>query len=75
MIRKGRLVELHHNFLQVGDIISIEYGMTIPVDGLVIVGTQLQANESAMTGESDELRKDTLEVCAQRREEKIKEGV
>jgi P-type Ca2+ transporter type 2B len=28
-----------------------------------------------MTGESDELRKDILEVCAQRREEKIKEGI
>ena len=44
--------------------------MSIPVDGLILSATQITANESAMTGESDELKKDILEYCNLRREEK-----
>lgn len=37
--------------------------MNIPVDGIIIRSSGVQANESAMTGESDELKKDSLENC------------
>jgi magnesium-transporting ATPase (P-type) len=47
----------------VGEIIKIVGGMDVPVDGIVVKATGVMANESAMTGESDELAKDTIDVC------------
>lgn len=44
--------------------------MNIPVDGIIIRSSGVQCNESAMTGESDELKKDSLENCKLRQEEK-----
>lgn len=38
----------------------IENGMNIPVDGLVIIGTGVTSDESAMTGESDHLHKESM---------------
>jgi magnesium-transporting ATPase (P-type) len=37
--------------------------MNVPVDGVIIHASGVQANESAMTGESDELKKESLENC------------
>lgn len=37
--------------------------MNIPVDGIIIHGSGVSVNESAMTGESDELKKESLENC------------
>lgn len=65
---------VHHNHLHVGDIINMEYGMAIPVDGLVIAATQLSVDEAAMTGESDEMKKEILKVCLNRLQEKQAEG-
>ena len=47
----------------------LKYGAMIPVDGLVIACNQLTTNEAAMTGESDERRKDLIENCIARRNE------
>ena len=58
------------NVLHVGDVIQLKYGMVIPVDGLVITCNQLTTNEAAMTGESDERRKETIDTCLERRAEK-----
>ena len=44
--------------------------MNIPVDGVIYRSSGVSCNESAMTGESDELKKDTLENCKHRQEEK-----
>lgn len=54
---------LHHNKLFTGDVIKIEYGMAIPVDGVVLKATQLSLDEAAMTGESDEMKKDLFPNC------------
>jgi len=62
--------KIHINFLHVGDIVHLNYGLVIPVDGLVINSSQLQTNEAAMTGESDERRKEPLNVCLERRNER-----
>lgn len=43
--------------LQVGDIFKIEQGMRIPADALLISGTDISCDESAMTGEPDHLEK------------------
>lgn len=70
ILRDSVLVEKHHNYLQVGDVINIEYGMANPVDGVLITATQLAVDEAAMTGESDEMKKEILKVCLQRLAEK-----
>jgi magnesium-transporting ATPase (P-type) len=61
--------EIHHNNLQVGDVILVELGMKIPVDGICLEANELKCDESAMTGESDHLKKDTVEVCLKKIEE------
>ena len=48
--------------------------MANPVDGIIYQATQLAADESAMTGESDEMKKETLFFCKQRRDEKNAEN-
>ena len=44
--------------------------MNVPVDGIALECMGVTCNESAMTGESDELKKDSLENCLLRKEEK-----
>ncbi|MDR3548433.1 MAG: HAD-IC family P-type ATPase [Candidatus Pacebacteria bacterium] len=57
------MIELHNNDLVVGDVIRIEPGKTVPVDGLLIEGKDVTTDESAMTGESHELKKCSLKEC------------
>ena len=68
-VRNGVIETLHHNDLHVGDVIMVEYGMSIPVDGFVFQAVQLTTDESAMTGESVELKKDILARCIERKNE------
>ena len=44
--------------------------MNVPVDGLIVKASGIMSNESAMTGESDELKKEALEACLARHQEK-----
>ncbi len=44
--------------------------MNIPVDGILIHGSGVSASEAAMTGESDWLRKEPLDLCIAKMEEK-----
>lgn len=74
VLRRGEEEVLHHNFLHVGDIINVEYGMAVPVDGLVIKASQLSVDEAAMTGESDEMKKEIQDVCVARQRDKAGEG-
>lgn len=72
-LRNGKEELVHYDNICVGEIIKVKAGMNIPVDGIVIKASGITANESAMTGESDELKKDTVEGCKHRREEKEQE--
>lgn len=76
MRRNGKpVLNQHHNEINVGDIIRLKYGMQIPVDGILIAkDSNMTADESAMTGESDELNKDTLKVCLERIKEVDAQG-
>ena len=62
-MRNGQETTVHYNDIKVGDVIAIKAGMNIPVDGVVLNGAGISVTEAAMTGESDELKKDTLEGC------------
>jgi P-type E1-E2 ATPase len=47
----------------VGDVCFIEEGMSIPCDGFVIKAIEVSTDESAMTGETDAIKKGTMEMC------------
>lgn len=68
-MRDQKEIEIHKNYIHVGDIIKIVNGMNIPVDGVVIKGTGILCDESAMTGESDHLPKENYDKCKQRQTE------
>ncbi len=75
VLRNGKVETIHHNFLHVGDVIYVEYGMASPVDGLVFQAASLTCDEAAMTGESDEMKKETHYFCKLRRDEKNAENL
>jgi len=54
---EGETQTVHNQELVVGDIIKIESGMRIPADCVLISGTDIAADESAMTGEPEQVEK------------------
>lgn len=58
---------MHKENIKVGDIVKIKNGMDIPVDGIVVDGNGVLADESALTGESDHLSKESVPVCLHKR--------
>ena len=69
-MRNGVEEQIQFDNIVVGDIIKIKAGMNVPVDGIIIRSSGVSVNESAMTGESDELKKESVEFCKHRQEEK-----
>lgn len=49
--------------IQVGDILHLEPGDIVAVDGVFIEGHNLKCDESAATGESDAVRKQPWQMC------------
>jgi len=54
---------VHIDDLVVGDIIRIETGKTIPADAILIEGKDIEMDESAVTGESNTMKKLPYEEC------------
>lgn len=48
--RDGITMELHQDFVVVGDVIDVSEGMEIPADGILIKSSEITTDESAMTG-------------------------
>ena len=57
VIRSGKSREISVHEVLVGDVMHLEPGDMIPVDGIFISGHNLKCDESSATGESDLLRK------------------
>ncbi|KAL4939963.1 hypothetical protein BDV06DRAFT_27589 [Aspergillus oleicola] len=57
VIRSGKMIEISVYDLLVGDIMHLEPGDLVPVDGIYIGGHNVKCDESSATGESDVLRK------------------
>lgn len=56
-IRSGKTVEISIYDILAGDVIHLEPGDLIPVDGVLIQGFNVKCDESQATGESDIIRK------------------
>ncbi|KAJ5852308.1 ATPase P-type K/Mg/Cd/Cu/Zn/Na/Ca/Na/H-transporter [Penicillium soppii] len=57
VMRSGRTEEISVHDVLVGDVMHLEAGDMVPVDGILIEGHDLKCDESSATGESDVLRK------------------
>ena len=57
VIRSGRSFMINVHDILVGDVLHLEPGDLVPVDGLFIEGHHLKCDESSATGESDALKK------------------
>lgn len=69
ILRNGKETYENVNDIKVGDVVQIKPGMNIPCDAILLRGSGVCTDESAMTGESLELKKGNLEMCMQRLEE------
>lgn len=67
VLRQDGVNTKNRDELSVGDICKIVSGMEIPVDGICLNASGVQVDESAMTGESDHLPRDTYEACMQKK--------
>jgi calcium-translocating P-type ATPase len=58
VIRNGNTIRINPDALVVGDVVSLKSGDGIPADGVMFEGGGVKCNESALTGEPDDLKKD-----------------
>ena len=63
LIRNGQPEDHISDDLLVGDLIMINYGDIMPADVLLIDGNGIKMDESALTGESDAMKKERIEKC------------
>ena len=59
--RNGRIQEINIHDLVTGDVLLIEAGDILPVDGVYITGHGIRCDESSATGESDIMKKTASE--------------
>jgi Ca2+-transporting ATPase len=57
VIRSGRIREVSVYDIFTGDVVNLEAGDMIPVDGILISGHGIKCDESSATGESDLMKK------------------
>ncbi|KAL4916213.1 hypothetical protein BDW62DRAFT_202890 [Aspergillus aurantiobrunneus] len=57
VVRSGKMTEVSIHDILVGDLMHLEPGDLVPVDGIYVGGHNIKCDESSATGESDVLRK------------------
>jgi P-type Ca2+ transporter type 2C len=63
VIRESQIERINPKDLVVGDIILLQAGDMIPADSIICDSNVIKCNESALTGESDDLNKSKLKDC------------
>ncbi|CAI2162977.1 16735_t:CDS:10 [Funneliformis geosporum] len=62
LIRSGKEQQISVHEINVGDILLLEPGDIVPVDGIFLSGHNLTCDESSATGESDNIKKGSVEA-------------
>ncbi|XP_026097945.1 plasma membrane calcium-transporting ATPase 3b isoform X2 [Carassius auratus] len=57
VVRNGNVIQIPVAEMVVGDMAQVKYGDLLPADGVLIQANDLKIDESALTGESDHVRK------------------
>ena len=65
IIRNGQPKEYVSDDILVGDLIMVNYGDIMAADLLLIEGNGIKMDESALTGESDAMKKEPYQRCAE----------
>uniref|UniRef100_UPI00358E444E plasma membrane calcium-transporting ATPase 2-like n=1 Tax=Myxine glutinosa TaxID=7769 RepID=UPI00358E444E len=60
VVRDGNVVQVPVGELVVGDVAQVKYGDLLPADGVLIQSNDLKLDESSLTGEADQVRKDVV---------------
>lgn len=63
VLRNNDQTIMNFSQLLVGDIVKLTQGMVIPADGIIIESDDLKIDESSLTGESNLMKKNSLENC------------
>ena len=63
VIRNETPEEMTSDDLLVGDLISVNYGDVVSADLLLVEGNGIKMDESALTGESDAMKKEPFQKC------------
>lgn len=66
VFRDGSKTQIPIDEIVPGDVVALEQGSTVPADARVISGQSLQVDESALTGESEPVPKDSDPISGQR---------
>lgn len=74
VFRNGGILNINQNDIFTGDVIQITEGMEIPADGYLIEAAEITCDESAMTGETEPIKKRLLKFCIEERNRIINEG-
>ncbi|CAK4679236.1 hypothetical protein LEN26_013826 [Aphanomyces euteiches] len=75
VIRNGEPCEVSKYDILVGDVVRVDLGDILPADGLVFDESDLKIDESAMTGETDLLKKSRVEAPIMYSGTRVMEGV
>ena len=60
VIRNGQPIELPSDDILVGDLINMMVGDIMPADMILVEGNGIKMDESALTGESDTMKKEII---------------
>jgi len=66
VIRDGDVKPINPAELVCGDVCILEGGINLTADGLVLEGKEITIDESAMTGETDTIKKLSLDIALQK---------
>ena len=58
VIRDGKEIEIESKYLTIGDIVVLKSGLKVPADIVLLESNDLEVNESMLTGESVNVKKD-----------------
>ncbi len=72
--KSSEIVSKHEGQIVVGDIMILQQGKAIPADGLLIEGQDVACDESSMTGESNDCKKDVLATCQKKLQQMLNQG-